>query len=322
MKVRLLAVVLALLCTSTGRVVRAGEGSGGYAGAFLRMGLVPRAQAMGDAYVAVPEGACAGMYNPAAVALLQGPEVAVAAGVLGLDRSLFVLGFSLPIRPKGAGAMDGGLGLTWVHAGVDNIDGRDSDGVPMGTFSNSENAFALSFALRPHRLVSVGITGAILYSRLPGVTRDDGVLTTSGVGISVGAVVLPLPRLTMGLAVNNINAKYTWNTEKVYERGTSTVDRYPVSVRLGASHRFAQGRVLTSVELERSEKLGTRYRVGLEAALAKQLALRGGIDHGRLRVGLGLALPVLGRHTGLDYAYLATVDGLNADHMLAWVFQL
>ncbi|MDZ7272040.1 MAG: hypothetical protein ONB17_10525 [candidate division KSB1 bacterium] len=318
MKVRLLAALVAL----GWGVASAAEGSGGYAGAFLRMGLAPRAQAMGDAYVAVPQGAYVGLYNPAGVALLPGPEFAVAAGALTLDRSLFVVGFSLPVRPKGHGAMDGGVGFTWIHAGVDNIDGRDSDGMPIGTFSNSENAFALTFAVRPHRVLTVGLTGAILYNRLPGVTRENGALTSSGVGLTAGAMLTPWRGLTVGVALHNINAKYTWNTEKVYERGTAVTDRFPVSLRMGASYRLGEDKMLASVELEQNEKLGTLYRLGIEAAIAKQLALRGGLNNGRLRVGVGFIFPVLGHRAGLDYAYLASVEGLGADHMFGWVFYL
>ncbi|MGQ9558890.1 MAG: hypothetical protein ACUVWA_00105 [Candidatus Oleimicrobiaceae bacterium] len=317
---RLPWVLVPVVCMVVGSAAGAQEGIGGYAGAFLRLGVAPRAQAMGDAFVAVPEGASVGLYNPAGVALLNDLQAEAVAGVLSLDRALYVLSFAVPVRPKGIGAMDGGLGLSWVHAAVTNIDGRDADGVQIGTFSNAENAFVFTFALRPHRVVGVGITGAILYNRLPGVTRDNGTLASSGVGINVGVMVMPLPRLVVAAAVHNINAKYTWNTEKVYERGTSVVDRFPVSLRAGASYRPSFGWLLTSAEVEQSDLQGTLLRCGVEAVIARQLALRAGVDNGRLRCGLGLALTVLGHTAGLDYAYLPTVEGVAGDHIFAWAF--
>ncbi|MBC7186835.1 MAG: hypothetical protein H5U38_07370 [Calditrichaeota bacterium] len=320
MRRRLLSGVMGVGWLLLGSVALAGEGIGGYAGAFLRMGVTPRAQAMGDAFVAVPEGPCIGLYNPAGVALLSGPQLTASAGALALDRSLYVLGFALPIHPKGIGAMDGGLGLTWVHGAVHDIDGRDADGVHIGTFSNAENAFVFTFAVRPHRAVAVGMTGMILYNRLPGVTRDNGTLTSSGVGVHLGVAAMPVTGLVVGAAVHNINAKYTWNTESVYERGTSVVDRFPLALRAGASYRPAWGWLLASAELEQSDKQGTLYRLGVEATISRQLALRAGVDNGRLRCGLGFSFPVFGRAVALDYAFLPTVEGLAADHMFAWVF--
>jgi len=77
--------------------------------------------------------------------------------------------------------------------------------------------------------------------------------------------------------------------------------------------------LLTSAELERSSQQGTRYRLGAEATVGRQLAVRAGIDNGRLRCGLGIAFPILGRTAGFDYAYLPTVEGLGGDHLFAWV---
>ena len=65
-----------------------------------------------------------------------------------------------------------------------------------------------------------------------------------------------------------------------------------------------------------------RYHLGLEGVYKKKLALRGGLDNGKLRFGVGVGFDVYGKRTSLDYAYVATVEGLRADHVFAWNFSL
>ena len=125
------------------------EGDGGYAGAFLRMGFEARTKALGDAFTAVPEGAVAGIYNPATLPNLNSRQAILSTSFLPLDRNLNYIGFAMPIRPKlksggKAQPLEAGLAVGWINAGVDNIDGRDRSGNHTGDLSNSENAFFMS----------------------------------------------------------------------------------------------------------------------------------------------------------------------------------
>ena len=302
--------------------VIAEEGRGGYAGAFLRMGIGPRALALGDAYCAVGEGAEVGFYNPAGVAILPSGELMASVSLLSLDRRFYVLSFAQPLRPRGQGAIDGGFSIGWVHSGVNNIDGRDLSGNHIGMFSNAENAFYLSFALYPHKIISIGVSGKILYSLFPSVTKDDGTLTSSGFGIDAGILVMPVTGLKIGLVIRDVNSKYTWNTENVWEQGTSKVNKFPLLTRFGLSYIVPGKWMMASADIEHSCEQEFRYHIGLEGVYADKFFLRGGLNNGKLRFGAGFGFELFEKQSRLEYAYISTVEGLNADHVFAWTFKL
>ena len=100
------AISVLLFCTAAGS---ASAADGGYAGSFLRIGIGPRAQALGDAYTSVAEGAFVGYYNPAAVAVLPSTQFMASFSLLSLDRKFYALHFAQPLRPKGKAPRRGRL---------------------------------------------------------------------------------------------------------------------------------------------------------------------------------------------------------------------
>ena len=296
---------------------------GGYAGAFLRNGIGPRSEAMGRAYVAMVEGNESAFYNPASVALFSHGELTASLRTMPLDRSFAYLSFGLPIRPKAdstARPLNGGLSLSWIHAGIDNISARDFDGQEYGTLSNSENAFNLSFGLAPHARVAIGVTGRVVLNRLNGVTRDAGTLSTSSFGFDLGAMILAMEGVRLGFAANNLNLKYTWKTEDVYERGTQQIAKFPRTLRAGiAVSRFTNWLTI-SAELEKGEFRDGRLHFGALANLKQGLQLRGGVNGGQPTVGGGYRFGLLGKQSELQYAFATYSDNLGSEHVFAWAF--
>ena len=161
-RLTVLAGILALsFAGNTG--VRA---QGASAGSFLRVGVGARAKAMGGAYSALASGVEASYYNPAGLPFLEKKEVLASYRFLSLDRQFSFVGFATHIRPKvagsGSGALNGGFALAWLRAGVDNIDGRNSDGKRFDSLSNSENAFMFAFALNPFERFAFGLSVKVL----------------------------------------------------------------------------------------------------------------------------------------------------------------
>ena len=74
---------LSAICAS---MLFAGE-SAGQAGSFLRIGLGPRARALGDAYTAIADNVYAPYYNPAGLAFLKSKEAALSYSLLSFDRT-------------------------------------------------------------------------------------------------------------------------------------------------------------------------------------------------------------------------------------------
>jgi len=302
-------------------------GDGGYAGAFLRMGLGARAKALGDAYSAIPEGAVAGFYNPALLPHLQERQLVASYSFLTLDRNFDYIGFAMPLNPKADPDKEGnplkaGLALGWVHAGVDNIYGTDGSGNHTMDFSNSEHAFYLSFALSPFEKFSIGINGKVLYNQIPDIEKDDGALTSTGFGIDIGAFYSPVNNLTLGLVLRDNMSKYSWNTDTVYERGTSTVNKFPKVTRAAIAYRIPQQWLLLTAELEDSDKQNPRYHYGMELSSAKIGALRFGLDDNSPTFGLGLKVKILGKTSMINYAFIISQDAPGSDHIFSWAFNI
>ena len=297
------------------------SGDGGYAGAFLRMGLSARAKAMGDAFTAMPMGAVSAIYNPALLPHLQHRHALLSSALLPLDRRLDFVGYAQPLQPKVHGDEDegvpikAGFSLAWVHAGVNNIDGRDLSGNHTGYFSYSEHAFYLSFSLSPLEFFSIGLSGKILYNRFPNMTLEDKALTSSGFGLDFGACLRPTSDLTIGLAVRDQMSKYTWNTDKVWERGTSSTDKFPTVTRVGISYRLPNRIFIIAADIEDCKEQDPRYHIGAEASLPEIGALRLGVDNGMLAAGFSVIIPRTKQALKLSYAFWNEVNQAGFAHI-------
>lgn len=306
-------------------IIFASEGDGGYAGAFLRMGIGARAKSMGDAYTAIPQGAMAGIYNPALLPHLKEREALVSFAFLPLDRKLDFVGYAQPLSPKvsqgeDANPLKAGFALAWIHAGVDNIDGRDGSGNHIGYFSNSEHAFYLSFAISPAKFLSIGVGGKVLYNRFPKIAQKDAAVTSTGFGLDVGVYITPIQNLMIGAVIRDNLSKYTWNTDKLWDRGTSTTYNFPKVLRGAVAYRIPQDWLLLAAEIENSDEQNPRYHFGAELSYQNLGALRFGFDDGYPTFGLGFNTLLFGKRTGLNYAFIAVGEAPRADHIFSWSF--
>ncbi len=296
---------------------------GGYAGAFLRNGLAARSEAMGRAYVAMAEGNEAAFYNPASVAFFAHRELTTSVRVMTLDRTFAYASFGLPIRPKpdsSGRATNGGLSLSWIHARVDDISARDFDGEEYATLSNSENAFNLSFALQPNPRFAIGLTGKVVLNRLPGVTRENGTLSTSSFGFDFGAMLQPVAGIRLGFAATNVSLKYTWKTEEVYERGTQNIDKFPRGLRGGIAITKLKPWLTLAADYEKRQFRDGTLHLGAIANIKTLGDVRIGLNDGQPALGAGYRFGLLGKKSELHYAFASRTDNLDSDHVFGWAF--
>lgn len=296
---------------------------GGYAGAFLRNGLAARSEAMGRAYVAMAEGNEAAFYNPASVAFFPNRELTTSVRVLSLDRTFAYASFGLPIHPKpdsSGNVVNGGLSLSWIHARVDNISARDFDGEEYATLSNSENAFNLSFALQPNKRFAIGLTGKVVLNRLPGVTRENGTLSTSSFGFDFGAMLQPVAGVRIGFAATNVKVKYTWKTEEVYERGTQNIDKFPRGLRAGIAVTKIKPWLTLAADIEKRQFRDGTLHLGAIANIKTLGDLRLGLNDGQPAFGAGYRFGLFGKISELHYAFVSRTDNLDSDHVFGWAF--
>lgn len=310
-------------------------------GAFARVGFGARGIAMGGGLVADVFEQASPFYNPALAPMAGAQAVDAAAAFLTLGRQLQHAQFSFRLPPHAGAA----IGI--IRAGVDGIDGRDASGYHTGELSTEESVVFATFGLRLSERLSAGF-GVRFYR----ADLFDGVTAPVTLGGSLGVAFRASPQLALGLAIDDLLARYSWDTSPIGGAGTRTVDQFPTRFRLGAAYRLAAGRGLLTAELEGQTRSAVvrRYvtreasgqptvaaedqlrtvgmmalRLGGEYWLVEAFGVRAGVD--RIgKDGLAGAAPAAGfavRHTlgeisaRIDYTALLEPYGLGVMHMVA-----
>lgn len=265
------------------------------AGAFARMGISARGIAMGNALVADASGEASPYYNPALAPFIDRQRIEASAAFMSLDRELQFLQFATPLRPRA------GIAVGVIHGGVSDIDGRDGSGYHTETFSTDEYALFVAFGVRMSGRVTAGLGFQFFRADL-----FEALTPVNSIGLDLGVSVQATEALRLGLAVDDLLARYSWDTSDLLgSAGRTTSDRFPVRLRLGGTYRLMGGQVLVTGEYESrfmsseirrrevrligdtprevvlSERLTlqeSRFRVGVEYRPLPLFALRGGVD--------------------------------------------
>jgi hypothetical protein len=215
-------------------------GTGGATFMELQQGSA-RAQALGQAYVALAEGADALTWNPAGLALSQQKEVSYSylRYVQNTDSPIY-LGYAQPL-----GRTVWGANLAYLS--VSGFDARDANGVPQ-TNDNVyvRDGFATIAVARSFWYEKLFLGGAlrVVHEDLASSVHD----TLVG---DVGALLKPNSVLTLGAAVQNFG---------------SAVENVPSTVRGGAALRLGDFFNL-GFELNRAADSGAHVGVGGEFLL-------------------------------------------------------
>lgn len=303
------------------------------AGSFSRMGFGARGIGMGNAMTAVIEGELVSYYNPAVTVYQNNNSVLTGYSFLSIDRNLNFFGFtrrfdfyskkdSLVENPKPRNSAGVSIGI--INAGVSNIDGRDNNGLPTGEFSTSENQFYLAVANRFSEKFAIGITAKFYYYKL----YEE--ITTTSLGLDIGAIYRVNEEFTVALAVIDINSKYKWDTSPIYKTdGLITEDKFPNLRKLGVSYKNNSLGLLASVEFENSSLKTNILRAGVEYNIYEGLYLRGGLDQLNLSnkdwpvkpsLGFSFYKPFGNFIVGVDYAFAIEQYSSSDRHIVGLTF--
>lgn len=317
-------IILSLILTPL--VSTAQSNDGVLTGSFLRMGLGARALAMGGAFTAIAAGPEAAYYNPAGMPYIKHHQIMASYRFLSLDRNFNFIGYAQSIRPKvdpdsNEQPFNGGLAISWIYAGVDKIDGRGLNGQHIGYFSNSENAFSLSFGLSPFDIIGIGLSAKVLYNRFPNVGNDDSAISDFSFGMDIGILIKPLPFLAVGFIVKDLNAKYDWKTDKVWEKDIDKMDRFPRTYRGGIAISLPNQWITMAFDLEKNNQQDAKYFVGFEALPIPKIAVRAGLNNGSFSGGFGYVFNILHRQTQVQYALVTKKYDVASEHIFSWMFE-
>jgi hypothetical protein len=152
---------------------------------FLKLGIGPRAVAMGDAQVGLADDVYSTYWNPAGLAQLETPQVGLVQTQYLQDTNEQYAAYAHPTRSLGTFAG------SFTYLSVGKFQGYDAAGEPTSEVGANDAAFGLSYAYplyKDHRygtLLSGGITGKWIQERLDTVSAkayaaDVGLLFQPG----------------------------------------------------------------------------------------------------------------------------------------------
>jgi len=301
---------------------------GSYAGAFARLGFGARGLSMGNALVSDAFGDVFGYYNPSLSVFQQQGIVNVGYTFMSVDRKLNFVSFAKQFKLSN-GKQTAGISLSWINAGVSDIDGRDNDGRSLGMLSTYENQLLLGMGFMLSPQLSVGMGFKMYLSKL----YED--VTNSRVGIDLGATYLAAKDLSIGLAVRDLGVKYKWETSEVYGsvNGTVTENPFPTIVDAGATYSLPKNLGVVSLGVgtyinpkfevkdtlglvtKSDQKMNFTIRLGGEINLNDYVKVRAGIDRmdlntddfwGNIKPGAGISLSKSFSESiilGVDYSF-------------------
>lgn len=275
-----------------------GQSYASFAGSFLRMGSSARSMAMGSAFTAEIDKGFAAYHNPASMVFLRERQLGFSHHLLPLDRRFTATNFSIPLPPTAS------MGIAWISAGVDKIDGRTGSGQHTQFLSTSEDAFIVSFAQQLFPWFSAGINVKILRHQLP-INEVD--LSGKGIGMDFGIFIRTNSGANLAFMIQDLNSRYQWKTDKIFEQGKVYAEQFPTIYRLGTTLQYndfyitADGGILMNV----SEAIGYTVRLGTEYQYLENYYFRAGLGNRRMSIGVGLDWSFLKENDArLDYAFV------------------
>ncbi len=252
-----------------------------FAGGFLRMGASARAMAMGSGFTAEIDAGFSAYHNPGSMVFTNKRQLGFSHHFLPLSRRFMAANISTPIPPSA------GLGIAWISAGTDKIDGRTSSGEHTQYLSTSEDAFMISFAQRILPWFSAGLNIKM--------------------GMDFGVFIRTEKGANLAFMVQDLNSRYHWKTDKIFERGKEYVEQFPTIYRAGTT--FHYGKVYVAADggmiMNGKELLGYTIRIGGEYPYMDHYFIRAGLGNGRMSVGVGVDWSLLKDNDAkLDYAFV------------------
>jgi len=306
----------------TAGMIQAEEEDGGYAGAFLRLPLQPRAAAMGGAYIGLSDDAAGQMFNPAGLTAVTSFDFSSAYRVMKLDRTLGYISVIIPTR------LQSSLGISWIYAGSGDVARRTNSGnLSGGAISSDNHAFSVTFAKQFLPVLGAG-------ARLNYYLKSFDDINANSIGVNLGVMISvdslfeygsmeerPVNDIKVGVILQNLAAKYSWEKENAGLQ-TDTDDEFPVEFGLGLSFRTLYRTLLFNIDGRKNSKQAFVFRAGSEYRVHKNVDLRAGVDDGNLTAGLGFRIPIGKNLMFIDYAFSMDRADEGDDHIFGLSFRL
>jgi hypothetical protein len=282
-----------------------------FAGSYTRMGLGARSIALGNTGVADGPNGYSMYYNPAVLGMIEERALSLSYRFLSLDRHIQFVGIAIKV-PPGAG-----FSIGWLESGTDELYSYNSIGEETGEINQAAHAIYFSFGRQFSKKFSVGISIKLLLEYINDGT-DDFDYSSQGVGADFGVFYQVMENLGMAMTLRDVGSKLKANTDKLFERGGTTIDRFPRRFLFGLNYRtpYPWLRVLYDFEFSNKEHVGNH--IGLEASHGRNLALRLGLNESSFVAGTGLDFRLYRFTSHLDYAFVPSIVDEGSSHVFSW----
>ena len=284
-----------------------GNRAGAVSGQFLKLPINARAAGMGNAQVALAEGALSIANNPAGVLNIEGASFGSTYNQWFADITVAFFGAATKI--EGWGTI--GAGVTLLT--TDNMP-VTTPAFPEGTgeqFKASDIAYTLTYARQISELFGIGLSAKYITSNL-----YNKEISSNSVAFDIGTLYdIPILKTRLGISVTNLGKDLRYINEQY---------SLPTALRFGARTTVLQEdihKLYAAFQVGRPNDSDEQYNLGLEYVFQELLFLRGGYkfnyDTEDWSGGLGVSLKNLGLNGSLDYAY-SHYKFLPATHMFSF----
>lgn len=234
------------------------ENAGTRAMSFLKIGVGAEAMSMGESQVAATDDLYASYWNPAGLAQLEQPQLALMHNEWFAGINHEFVGFALPL--KGVGT----IGASASYLSFGELQGRDREGNETTIFRPYDLALILSYARGFGSALAFGANAKFLREQ---IADESG----SGIAFDLGGLYnFPDTRLSLGF-----NAQHAGPRVKFIEEAFGL----PFTFRLGAAYRLWNESLLLTTDIIRPSDNDIAIGVGAGYTIGNILQLRTGYKY-------------------------------------------
>ncbi len=275
------------------------SGEGTTAATFYKIGVSPRAVAMGESYAAVSDDVTSIYWNPAGLGQLKYPEVTAMHVFWFEDIFYDHIAGEIPLDFGVAG-----ISLIYLNGGtlLRSDEGDTPDDPDRGTFSTADVGFTAGYGIPFNESMYLG-AGLKLFSE----TIDAA--ASFGWALDIGFLYhFPWQGITLGMVVQNLGPASSVAEEYF---------RLPINIKAGVAYRPMDALLLSMDYNQLLEQAG-EISLGAEYTFEKIIAIRVGygyqekIDNDALYIdfgtnaaaGLSAGIGILYNNLKVDYAFV------------------